>query len=635
MKTNSEKKQNQLQNTKKHNNKNFAEEADTDIFDKKTYKKNKTDNNTNQSDKQQRQKQTEQNPSDENVLKINENYAKKFDEQKRREAIEKAKQKYGQDYFFKDSEDESEQESEDSVAELVNDRVLEKFVETIVNLQDDEKVKELVQTDKPIFEEEDFEDLNKEKKKKEKAYTIKDALLNFDATEDNKDLNNEDNNDIFSVNYKEKNFKKIDKEKEEFMKVSAEAEKNFENADDFLDDGFLKVKKTNADEEKYLQDFDSNKKLKESKLKNKTADGLDAEGNPIPEEMTNLQLDDILKKRKNVKNMEVLKKFWGEGQNLDSNEKFLRNYILSEAWLENDENYINRKQFLVDKEDEEKDQFFEEFEERYNFRYEEEGGANITTHRRDMESFRIKDDSKKIKRKEREIKKEEEKGKIISDLQLAKEAKKSELKSKLEALQKIAGTDKIKELADELENDFDADNFDKIMSKIYNDEYYQTFDKEEDINDVIEEKMFDYKTDKSIPDKEKLLELERLENEGFEEKEDKKNKKGKKNNIQSSEDEEIKKENDEENKDYDNYDYNGNEDEYMEEGENEEGENEWFYCDNCYNVIKENKIKYECETCGDFNLCKGCFASKNHQHQMKKSKVPLGCKVKFLSYFNF
>ena len=43
----------------------------------------------------------------------------------------------------------------------------------------------------------------------------------------------------------------------------------------------------------------------------------------------------------------------------------------------------------------------------------------------------------------------------------------------------------------------------------------------------------------------------------------------------------------------------------------------------------ENKIKYEFEECQDYNLCKECYNTKNHMHQMKKSKVPLGCKVFF------
>ena len=43
-----------------------------------------------------------------------------------------------------------------------------------------------------------------------------------------------------------------------------------------------------------------------------------------------------------------------------------------------------------------------------------------------------------------------------------------EIKEKINTLERIAGTEKIKELADELEKEFDPENFDKIMNKFKN-----------------------------------------------------------------------------------------------------------------------------------------------------------------------
>lgn len=540
--------------------------------------------------------------TDDNKLVINEAYAKKFDDLKRKEAMDRAKEKYGQNYFFhsESENNQSDSESEDSRADLLNDKVLEKFVDTIVKLQDNDKVKELVGMEKPIFEEEDFE-MKKEKKKEKKAFTIKDALMKFDNEDDeNKENENNENdeNDLYSVNYKQKVFKKVDKEKEEFIKA---AENNPENDEDndFIDDGFLKVKKTEENEE----DFFTLKEKDSKKFNNLPDQNANNDNNNFKEDnlsdMQNVKFDEILKKKSNVKNIEVLKKFWGEGQNLDANEKFLRNYILSDAWKDNDENFINKKTFMMDKEDEEKDQYFEEFEERYNFRYEEEGGANITTHKRDMETFRIKDESNKIKRKEREARKEKEKEDFFSDLKIAKEAKKTEIKEKIKNLERIAGTEKIRELADELEKEFDPDNFDKIMNKVYNKDYYEIVNnnkekEENEIEKIIEEKSFDYRSNKEIPHKDFM---------------------------------------DEENENEDNYDIqkdsNFAEGEYQDnynDDENENGENQWFYCDGCLKAIKENKIKYEDEK-EDYCLCKKCYTTKNHNRQMKKSKVPLGCKV--------
>lgn len=52
----------------------------------------------------------------------------------------------------------------------------------------------------------------------------------------------------------------------------------------------------------------------------------------------------------------------------------------------------------------------EEFEEKYNFRYEEQTGKYITTHSREVpESMRRKDESRKDKRLEKKERLEDEK----------------------------------------------------------------------------------------------------------------------------------------------------------------------------------------------------------------------------------
>jgi len=45
------------------------------------------------------------------------------------------------------------------------------------------------------------------------------------------------------------------------------------------------------------------------------------------------------------------------------------------------------------------DEKFDDFEEKLNFRFEEEGGINVTTHQRtDVQSLRVKDEKKKNKK---------------------------------------------------------------------------------------------------------------------------------------------------------------------------------------------------------------------------------------------
>lgn len=518
----------------------------------------------------------------EDQLVINEDFANKFNYEKKRQALEKAQLKFGKNFDIKKLEGDaesssSEAESEDSEGEMINEKVMSKFLETYIKLKDDNAAKDFLEDKKPVFTDEDFiSNRTGRKKSKDKIeFGVNDALLNYKEGEEKED--------IYSLEYQAKKIVKIDPEKEEFLKKLQEdegdngGEKSVEEYNqgeeedkNFIDDGgFLKVKRKSS----IVVVDDENDNATNTKEDEK-------ENTPIE----NLDLTSALSKAK-IKpegvDMTMLQKIWGDETNLDKNEKFLRNYILSEAWLENDENRINKHLLLIDKEDEEKDDEFDEYEFKYNHRFEEEGGANITTYQRNIaDSYRIKDESRKEKRKQTEQRKLEEKEKIKTEIALVKEAKKEQIKNKLEAIERIAGTEKIKEIVDELEDEFDSEKFDEKMNKIFNKEYYEGVERDDNIKEDIDEKGVDYK---NVGDQE------------------------------------------EENGD-DNIDYNIEDEEGEDEYGDNEGENQWFYCDQCRKAIKENKIKYECEKCDDFVICKECFKSSSHAHKMKKSKVPLGCK---------
>ena len=511
------------------------------------------------------------------VLKINQDFAQKFTYMKKREAIEKGKAKYGKDYVHQEEkESESDNESEDSEAGMINEKVMTKFIETYIKLKDGNLAKEFLVNKDPVFNDEDFVNENKKKKADKIQFSVNDALMEYTG----QDIVEEGEDNIYSVGYETKKIVKEDKEKTEFLKKLDEDEveegnnPSNEEEGDFIDDGFLKVKPNSS----IVVYEDTNDDKKEEK---------------VEEDFENLGLDQVMAKAR-IKpkglNTDLLGQIWGDDKNLDKNEKFLRNYILSEAWLENEEHKINKKLVLVDREDEDKDEQFDEYEFKYNHRFEEEGGANITTYQRNIpDSYRIKDDSRSQKRKDREIRKEEETKKIRTELQKANDVKKEEIKKKMQLIEKVAGTDRIKEIIDELEDEFDPVKFDEKMNKIFNAEYYENKDREEDLKDCIEEKGIDYKS--KIPNDEEEVEGEVEDN-------------------------------------Y-NGDYNEQYDEgnYGEDGEELPREQEWFYCDECKKVIKENKIKYECEKCDDYILCRDCYKSVNHSHKMKKDKVPMGFKA--------
>ena len=77
---------------------------------------------------------------------------------------------------------------------------------------------------------------------------------------------------------------------------------------------------------------------------------------------------------------DLLKRFYGDEGQLDATDKFLRNYILLQCWKDRGDKGKSRLQEQIDREDEERDEEMDDFEQRYNFRFEEGTGAYITTH---------------------------------------------------------------------------------------------------------------------------------------------------------------------------------------------------------------------------------------------------------------
>ena len=501
-----------------------------------------------------------------NELNINEEYAERFQHNEKRKKEEKLRNKYGVVNVKNNEEEysgeESPEESEDSEGELDNEIVRDKFINTLLELKDENETKKLIENKAPIFTDDDFkkkrEKIHKnESKENDKIqYGIKDALL------DNKSSSEDENseNNIYSVNYKPKKIEEDQTEKKAFISAANEdLEENSENSENnnFFDNGLLIKKKTANND---LLNIDENNEKNDEKENDETPEQAE-------EKVAGMSLSEALKKSKikpeNV-NMSLLEQIWGDDKKLSKDERFLRNYILSEGWLDKNTTGLNKNLLLIDKEDEENEDKFEDFENRYNHRFEEEGGANITTYQRNIDSYRHKDDTRATKRKEHEQRKLEEKNKKKEEIKNEKLKKAEEIKKKIDKLEKIAGTEKIGELLEEFENkDFNMDEFDQKMNDIFNKEYYS-------------QKLNEDELDTLNKRQEKHLDLS-----------------------------------DEENKSENNNDDNE--------------ENLWFYCDSCKKALKEGKIKYECKTCEDYTLCKKCYKAKGHEHQMKKDIVPAGC----------
>jgi len=152
-------------------------------------------------------------------------------------------------------------------------------------------------------------------------------------------------------------------------------------------------------------------------------------------------------------------------------------YILSRGWIDKDANRIPTYKELTadhrDDEDEEFDAKVDEFESKYNFRFEEEGGSQILTHSRNVEgSVRRKDNKRQLQRQSRTQRKSEEKLKREEELKRLKNLKKKEIYEKLHKIKEITGNENVGFDEVDLEEDFDPEKYDAKMNEVFNEEYY-------------------------------------------------------------------------------------------------------------------------------------------------------------------
>lgn len=190
-----------------------------------------------------------------------------------------------------------------------------------------------------------------------------------------------------------------------------------------------------------------------------------------------------------------------EKDNPDEKERFLRDFVLNNGWLDknakdapraNDYTIeIDRTDVNSDeegKEDEEDDKFDEQaddFEAKYNFRFEDPDGAQIVSHAREIaESMRRPDNRRKAARDARRLRKQQEKAVKTEDIKRLKNLKKKEIQARLLAIQEAAG-DGINVSGIDLDGDFDPDEFNKQMGGKFGEEYYSK--KDEQMSDLTKE----------------------------------------------------------------------------------------------------------------------------------------------------
>lgn len=388
-------------------------------------------------------------------FKINPQFAQRYDKYRQKEELQKLKDRFGN----RDEESDSSSESSSDDSEVDLDPALERdFYRTLSLLK--KKDPKIYEKDATFYSEgpSTSDDQPSTSKKAVKPMYLKDyerkVILEREGNFGDDDESNEEEAAKRQERAASPSYIQEQQEiKDSFRKFIQDSDEEEDKGDE---DGVanLLTRRIKTQEEKDQEEADFVEWLKGQ---------AELEG---PEEVTD---------------MKYLRDYWNDPQ-LDEKERFLRDYVLNKGYLEEDEDedriptYDEVVQEEVEDSEEEGESFLERqenFERNYNFRFEEPDSQEIKTYPRNIAtSVRSKDDRRKRKREEVKERKKKDKEHKEEQLKQLKNLKRCEILDKLKRLQELTGNEQLAFSQDDLEGDFDPQQHDQIMQKMFGNEYY-------------------------------------------------------------------------------------------------------------------------------------------------------------------
>lgn len=428
---------------------------------------------------------SESDKSNHGHLKINKTFADDYEKRKRRQELLNAQQNDEDTSDYESSSDESEDED----AELLTSKLDLQILKTINALRS--KDKSIYDRSKKFFSEEEeeysssHEDEAASKKSKPKTY---------------KDL------------VREEILQKMEK--------GDDSGENLLGSDD--DEPSALRSEQTMDRMKKLAYDDEQRALREAFLKNddNVSDNEDKDSDEdswLVKKKGSVNANEDNEKERLVE-IEVLSKTVGaDGSTLTDpkgevkdGEQFLLDFIKNKKWVDHQdsdsddddddgddkEDIRMERNMNGDEEDDNSDASLkeldrmDEFESKYNFRFEEANensgaGLSVIGYSRSAlsDTVRRQDETRKMKRQQRKERKEAERKAKEERLRRLKNAKKEELEERIKQIKSVLGENVDADVDQEvvaklMEGDFDPDKFEELMSKMYNDDFYEKEEQE-------------------------------------------------------------------------------------------------------------------------------------------------------------